>query len=243
MSRKQKRQEDSGPNVPAYIVTFSDMVTLLLTFFVMLLSLAKIQDQELICMSRDAFVRDIQNAGLGLLLGLEIKPSLGEAKPKYFINNPEEDLAVRTIDAKEENARRMFKKVTRSMKTTRSQIVAEKNNFSVTNISFSPGEAQLNGSSEKFLKQFAMDLHPNSDAEGIKLYVLGLANDEKNEKNQWIVSAKRAQVVADFLNDILPSHVQRPVYSWGAGVGGNWIGRDSPISKESQILIAVLSSD
>jgi len=39
--------EDDKPKVPSYIVTFSDMVTLLLTFFVMLLSLAEVQDPEL----------------------------------------------------------------------------------------------------------------------------------------------------------------------------------------------------
>jgi len=39
--------EEGSPKVPAYIVTFSDMTTLLLTFFVMLLSLAKMQDPEL----------------------------------------------------------------------------------------------------------------------------------------------------------------------------------------------------
>ncbi|MDD5011702.1 MAG: flagellar motor protein MotB, partial [Phycisphaerae bacterium] len=45
MSRKSAPQ-DNPPSVPAYIVTFSDMVTLLLTFFVLLISLAKMQDPE-----------------------------------------------------------------------------------------------------------------------------------------------------------------------------------------------------
>ena len=243
MSRKQQMAEDSGPNVPAYIVTFSDMVTLLLTFFVMLLSLASVQDPELFNVSQGAFVQDIKNAGLGMLWGMKAKPSLGESKPKYFISDPEEKFAIRTIDAKEEKTRRMFGKVTQTMGTTRSKIVAKTNNFSVTDISFPPGEAQLNRASKKFLSQFAANLPQDAVSDGIKLYVLGLANDERSEEKQWILSAKRAQVVADFLNDILPSHIQSPVYSWGAGAGGDWVRRDSPISRESQILIAVLSEN
>ena len=39
MKLKGRREEPKTP-VPGYIVTFSDMITLLLTFFVMLLSMA-----------------------------------------------------------------------------------------------------------------------------------------------------------------------------------------------------------
>ena len=83
--------------------------------------------------------------------------------------------------------------------------------------------------------------------------MLGLASDGKSEKEQWLLSARRAHKVADFLRDTLSSEgsAQRQrnpaggrskwsVYSWGAGPGGDWVGRDSPISKRSQILIAVL---
>ena len=47
MSRRYRSKGEEGSKVPAYIVTYSDMVTLLLTFFVMLMSLAQFQDPEL----------------------------------------------------------------------------------------------------------------------------------------------------------------------------------------------------
>ena len=240
MSYKQQAIGESGPKVPAYIVTFSDMVTLLLTFFVMLLSLAQVQDPELFNVSRDAFVRHIETGGLGVLLGFKSRRNFGETKIKHFIREPDNDLIVRTIDAKEENTRRIFKKIARTMETTRSQIVAETNNFSVTNISFSSGESQLNEPSKKFLTQFAVNLQQDTGPGEVKLYVLGLARDERTEKKQWILSAMRAQAVADFLKRLLPSQLQCPVYSWGTGPGGRWVTRDSPVSRRSQILIAVL---
>ena len=240
MSGKRKVIQNSGPRVPGYIVTFSDMVTLLLTFFVMLLGLAESQDPELVNKGRDSFVESIRSFGLGILQGRRKVLDLDEVKLKYSISNPDEQYEGRTIDAKEEETRRLFKKSKRLMATLPSQIVAQRTNFSVTNIRFAPGDASLNESAKGFLRKFCSDLQQASDSEGIGLYVLGLAGDEATEKEQWILSARRAQVVADFLQKMLSSEPRRPVYCWGAGPGGDWISRDSPVSRQSQILIAVL---
>lgn len=45
MAKKEKKQS-SGEGVPAWLVTFSDMMTLLLTFFVLLLSMASLTDER-----------------------------------------------------------------------------------------------------------------------------------------------------------------------------------------------------
>jgi chemotaxis protein MotB len=238
--RQRKKIKESSPKVPAYIVTFSDMVTLLLTFFVMLLTLARAQDPELYKTGRDSFLRSIRKHGLGILYSKKTTIDFGEEKIKYFINEPDKSCETRSIDAKEEDLRRIFKKISQSMKTTPSQIVAQKTNFSVTNIGFSPGRAGLNEPAKKFLTRFAGDLQQNAGYQGVKLYVLGLASDEQNEKKQWMLSAIRAKAVAEFMNNILPSQFQCPIYSWGAGPGGYWVTGDSLVSKQSQILIAVM---
>lgn len=241
MSRKSAPQE-SGPSVPAYIVTFSDMVTLLLTFFVLLISLANMQDPDKFNQGRDAFVRHINTMGLGMLIGKNMTPDFSEVKVKYRINNDNDDMVVRTIDSRGENLRRIFSQVNRSMETKRSQIVSQRTNFSVTNIIFSPGDAQLNESAKKFLTQFAANLlQADTRSKQVKLYVLGLAPDEQTEKEQWILSSKRAQAVADFLCGILPIHLQSGIYSWGAGPGGQWTARDDIATEQTQILIAVLN--
>ena len=240
MSPQKKTTEEKGPRVPAYIVTFSDMTTLLLTFFVMLLGLASVIDPELFYKGRGSFMQSMREFGLGMLYSRKRAPEFGSVKVKYFIETPDKQFASRTIHAKEEDIRRLFKKVQRSMETMASQIVAKKTNFSVTNVRFPPGEATLNGEAARFLTEFCLDLQADLSADAIKLYVLGLARDEAAEKQQWILSAGRAEVVADFLRASLPSASNWPVYSWGAGPGGDWVGRDSPISKQTQILIAVL---
>lgn len=265
----RKAVEEKGAKVPAYIVTFSDMTTLLLTFFVMLLSLAEMQDPELFNKGRDAFWKSIRQQGLGVLSGGMEEPLFGYTKIKYFINEQDEQFKDRSIDAKEEDIRRIFKKLERSAESMPSRIVAKKTDFSVTNVQFSAGDASLNEEGKKFLVEFCSDLEGGNFAmnrgggrqqgvgsEGIGLYVLGLAGDEADEKEQWILSARRAQAAAEFITDTLDSsgsqEAQRgssgrkskwPVYWWGTGQGGDWVAEDSPISSQSQILIAVLRAD
>jgi hypothetical protein len=229
------------------------MVTLLLTFFVMLLSLADVQDPELFDKGRDAFLESIRYVGLGFFFGREKTPHFGSLKNKYFIPNPDELSDRRTIDAEAEELRRIFEKLKQLTIVKPSQIVAERTNFSLTNVHFSPGGVSLNESARKFLSGFCRDLQQDVSRESVELYVLGLASDGKSQKQQLLLSAKRAKAVEDFLRETLSSTSVYPrqrnvfkgqskwsVYSWGAGSGGDWVGRDSPISRQSQILIAVM---
>lgn len=253
MRPQRQTTEEQGPKVPAYIVTFSDMVTLLLTFFVMLLSLAQVQDPELFNKGRDAFIQSIKYVGLGPLFGRKDVPRLGSLKIRHFISNPDELFDRRTLDAEAEQLHRILEKVRQLATITPSPIVAKRADFSVTSVHFPPGRVDLNESARTFLTGFCRDLQQDASRKPVDLYVLGLASDGKSEKEQWLLSAKRAQTVADFLRDTLSSDsgLRRQlsgfggaskwtVYSWGAGPGGDWVGRDSPISRQSQILIAIL---
>jgi len=256
LKRKRRSIEEVGPKVPGYIVTFSDMVTLLLTFFVMLLSLATVQDPELFGRGRDSFSWSIKNFGLGMLWGWKPKPDFGNVKIRFFISKPDKFFEDRSIHIKEEKIRQLFNELRQSMKTMPSEVAATKTVFSVTNIRFPRGVSRLDVSAKRFLGGFCSNLQQDSGSRPIKLYVLGLADDQATEKDKWILSANRAKVVADYLRGILYSgsglQTQRSafggwskwsVYWWGAGPGGDWVRQDSPISKQSQILIAVLRAD
>ena len=253
MKRPRLIIEDGDPKVPGYIVTFSDMVTLLLTFFVMLLSLSQIQDPELFDKGRDAFLESIRNIGLGGLFGKEDIPRFGDIKNKYSISDPEEQTDPRTLDAKAEELRRILEELRQTSTIVPSDITAERTDFSIANVHFSPDNTDLNESARKFLRGFCFDLQQNVGRKPVELYVLGLASDAKSDKDKWLLSARRARTVADFLrntlsaagaeqlrHDVAGGQAKWSVYSWGAGPGGDWVGRDSPISKHSQILLAVL---
>lgn len=251
MSRKSKATEE-GCKVPVWVITFSDMTTLLLTFFVLLVSLGHIRDETLFDQGKQlltfSFLQEVK-AGFGIKNAANFE----NVKIKYAISTPDELSQVRIIDAKEEELRRIFQKVNRSMNTMPSQIGAERTNFSITNIRFSPHEAILDESAKRFLTEFCLGLQQNADPKTSMLYVLGLADEQLPEKQQWLLSARRAQAAADFLQSVLGGPSGPPeaepfeptwrIYWWGAGPGGDWVSQDSPISRPAyggQILIAVL---
>jgi outer membrane protein OmpA-like peptidoglycan-associated protein len=216
------------------------MVTLLLTFFVMLLSLASMQDPELFGRGRESFMESMQGLGLGTLFGRKLRPDFGNIKIKYFIKIPDQQYFGRSIDAKEENARRIYKSISKHMQTIPSQIKGERTSFSVANIRFAPHQAGLSESAKKSLTGFCINLQQALHSRGTNIYVLGLAGEEASEKDQWILSAKRAEAAADFLRGACGS--TWPVYSWGAGPGGEWVEKDGVVSRETHILIAVLKA-
>lgn len=253
------RERGQGPReekakAPAYIVTFSDMVTLLLTFFVLLLTLAQVQDPELFNQGRDSFLESIRQFGLGALLGRQPSADLEVPKPQYMTSDPETS-AQRAIDAYREKLRRVFEHLQKTMTTLPPQIMGRHLDFSITNVRFAPGQAGLNDAARQYLTTYCTDLQENLTADTCTLYVLGLAGDEATEKMQWMLSARRAQAVARFLTEQLGQDASGSptaealaeasawrILWWGAGPGGNWAGQDQPDPGQSQILIAVLKS-
>jgi len=237
---REKKPEEKKPSAPAYIVTFSDMVTLLLTFFVMLLSISSVKDPEIFFDSRDAFIANINSFGLGVLPGKALPPNFEYLKNKYAINSFSEKPSIRTIDAKEDQLREIFHRMMKSMNAIQSQIVAERADFTVTSVYFRNGKSNLDDQSKAYLDNFVTNLGLEGRSSGVKMYVLGLGRDEKTDREKWLISAKRAKAVADYIRSSISTSANIPVYSWGAGPGGVWIGEDSMVSENSQILIAIL---
>ncbi|MBN1359591.1 MAG: OmpA family protein [Sedimentisphaerales bacterium] len=239
---------DDKAKVPAYIVTFSDMVTLLLTFFVLLLTLAEVQDPELFNRGRDSFWESIRLHGLGALLGTDMSVDLGSPTVKHPTTEPDSSVD-RTLDEYREQLRRIFERIEASMTTLPAQIVGQRLDFSVTDVRFTSGQAVLDEAAQRFLSRYCLDLQQSLDPQTSTLYVLGLAGEETTEAEQWMLSAQRAEAVARFLQDRLAQDVsgrladRAPpwrVLWWGAGPGGHWAGQDRPDPRTSQILIAVL---
>ena len=247
MSRRETTEESY--QVPIWVITFSDMTTNLLTFFVLLLSMGHMRDETLF--DRGQALTYLESVKRGF--GLKDKFDFGNVKIKHYVSDGNDLHEGRTIDATEEDIRRIFKKLNQRLKETSSLIVAPDPSFLVTGIHFEQGQATLNEQAQTFLRRFATQVQESADSQRDILYVLGLAYDGLTEQEQWVLSAKRAQAVADFLRDTLSAaggvqmrhsltgdESKWSIYSWGAGPGGDWVGRDSPISKQSQILIAVL---
>jgi chemotaxis protein MotB len=236
--------------VPVWIITFSDMITLLLTFFVLLVSMGKVRDDTLFDQGQVLFMLQSIKTGFGFRESID----LGNPKIKYYMENPEVTEG-RTIDDEEERRRRIFNTLSQTIRTLFSQAPAEKAKFTIADISFASGCTDLDEPAKKYLTQFSLDIQNNLNPETDTLYIQGLAGEQTPEQQQWILSAKRAQAVAEFLQKTLTSTIPenqiRPqadslssnrsqwrIFWWGAGPGADWVKGEKTISKDLHILIA-----
>jgi outer membrane protein OmpA-like peptidoglycan-associated protein len=240
--------EEKGERAPLWIVSFADMISLLMAFFVMLLTMSTAKSGKL-CNEGEGifeetlygFRRTIAGFGIPGLFGTPGETLYFDSPKVYYpISNGNETDVTRTIDASEERTRRIFQRLDRRAKTYKSVMQGQQPDFVVAPITFGKGQFVLDESAKQFLSKFAANLHKSAAAGRLNLYVVGLAPEEPYEKQQWILSARRAQVVADFLRTNLPSGTEYSVFSWGIGAGGDWVKKDSPISEQSQVSIAVL---
>lgn len=241
-------QEEKGECAPLWIISFADMISLLMAFFVMLLTMSTANSGKL-CNEGEGifektlygFRRSIDGFGVpGLFGSADELVEFDSSKVYYPVGEGAEPDVPRTIDATEERIRRDFQKLESHTRTYEAQIRGGNPNFMAIPVTFAPGQSALSASARQVLGRFLMDLQGFGSLEGLSLYVVGLAPDEPDSQRQWLLSAKRAEAAARFLRDGLPSDSPCRVFSWGAAGGGDWVKRDSPISQQAQIAIATL---
>jgi outer membrane protein OmpA-like peptidoglycan-associated protein len=244
--------EEKGEKAPLWIISFADMISLLMAFFVMLLTMASTKSGKLANEGEGIFEatiygfnKSIEGFGLPGLFGG--KPGqYGTPRDALYFDSHKtyypvkgDEGAVRTIDAAEERLRRVFNRLGRHATTCKSQLRWGQPDFVVTPITFKQGQFVLDTPAKEFLKKFTADLQESAPGK-LRLHIVGLALEETSEKQQWMLSAKRAEAVADFIRGNLPDGIQWSVYSWGVGTGGDWVVQDSVISGQSPIFIAVV---
>ena len=242
MSKKKekKKPRDKSGDVPSYIVTFSDMITLLLTFFVMLLSLADVQDPEMFNKGRDSFTKSMENYGLGVMTSSRLAGGFDNIKIKYQVSEAED--SDRTVDAASEKLRRLFTEIQQTMTTLPAQISAQQTTFATVPIRFLQASATLDTPAQAEIRSFALNLQQTAIPKNTIVYVLALGDTTGSDRDRFLLSAQRAEAVATFLHKQLPGPADWAVYSWGAGPGGAWTGREGMMQKDSHVVIAVLKS-
>ena len=252
MKNKPAVVEEKGEQAPLWIISFADMISLLMAFFVMLLTMASTKSGKIVNEGEgifeatiSGFKRSVEGFGLPEIFGGKQGQYGTSGEVLYFDSHKTyyavdgEETTDRTIDATEERIRRVFNRLGKHAKTCKSQLQWGQPDLVVTPITFKRGQFVLDASAKDFLTKFTTDLQESS-AEQLKLYIVGLASRETGEKQQWILSAKRAETVADFIRGNLPSGSQWSIYSWGAGTGGDWVVQDSVIAEQSPVFIGVV---
>ena len=199
MLQKRKKEEDKGRSTPLWIVTYADMVTLLLTFFVLLFTSVKIEGRDF---------RLILSAFKGSLGFFEGGQTLSKGRLEEMGMTlealPSEEKG-RSLSKAVKVATEIFKP---EVKTKRVRIVEEERGLIISLIGsdhFEPGSARLTEEIKRVLNKASRLLRPVDSYIRIEGHTdkrpLGGGSQIDRYETNWELSSQRAINVLRYLHE------------------------------------------
>lgn len=243
MKKDRKQAEESGSGVPGWIVSFSDMITLLLAFFVLLQSFAKPR-QNLMEAGQGSFRRAIQSLGLpAWMRGRSKQRNMDHIRPRNPMEEGKKLPDRRIIDAEDEKIRAFFERARKELESETVDPKQAVRDVIATDVRFTPGSWQLDDAAKEILDKSVGGIMGMEPERNICVYVIGLAGDVSEQQDQIILSAKRASQVQQYLRSHLHSYIvggNWSVFSWGEGGGGPWSRTRRIDSKRTSIVLVAV---
>ena len=185
------KPEDKKAGPPAYMVSFGDMMTLILTFFILLVSMSKEQRPGLVAEGVGSFVVSLNTHGLnGVLSGAEEQAIFDEVRQRFGLPPKAEEQEAAKVD------------MTSTLELLRTQaaegLKPHDELFQPNVVTFEPDSGELTYASRRYLDRVVVTIRPQR---GQFLILEGHAADSNrmDPARDRELSNKRAQVVANYL--------------------------------------------
>ena len=238
--------EGGGEKVPIWIISFADMITLLLAFFVMLQALSTSQD--LIYKGREAsesFRRAIDGLGIpDLLWGKEIA-DYDQLRPTHFTEpDPTPDPTDRRRVLGDEAIRQTYAEMEKAMvvKSTRLTEVTISKKIVVS--AFEPGTASLTREGREAIESYVRAARDARWDRPTRVYVIGVAAESEglSATKAWELSARRAAAAQRALEPLTAQ--PRRQGRWQICSHGNvdvsrWRDEYGADAEKAQLLLAI----
>jgi flagellar motor protein MotB len=246
MAVNKKQEEAEG--TPAWIVSFADMITLLLAFFVLLQSFAKEQDPELFQQGQGAFCRSISGFGIPDLLFGKPQHISGLMNKKRHPTEESKDSKInrqRVIDIRDAKIRQAFERIKEAIDTKTSKKVPDPTNIMSTPIRFEPGSAVLDTAARKYLVDLAGELGRNLNPKRVRFVIIASAPDYPEGKSRWTLSTVRSQAVSEYIKSVLAgvSEQQWTLIPMGNGTSAPQDPNQTTTTREEFVRIVIMGAE
>lgn len=241
------RKPEPKAEVPGWIISFSDMITLLLAFFVLLQAFAHVPDEGLFFTGQASFKRAIDGLGIpSFLLGEWEKPARDHIQVLHAPAETAEEQMRPVIDQRDEMIRERFSRIMQEMDLEAvdndQEPVGGPQGFDVA---FDRTGYELTDASKRLIVEYADGLARSVSRSDLRVYVIGFAKRERSQQALLMLSAQRAQSVARVLREKFAAGDDSrdwEVLSWGGGTGVDWAGTIGMNADQASIAIAVMGA-
>ncbi|MFW5830110.1 MAG: flagellar motor protein MotB [Planctomycetota bacterium] len=215
----QKDDEDSVGQVPAYMVSFGDMITLLLTFFILLVALADTQQAGLVGAGRGPLIRHINAKGEpGIMDGRLIERQQQYKHDSWWIPDQEGD-----PDQLEVVREKLQKELVTRFKPHEARITYEKDRLVLrlpAKIEFdAQGRPMINQAMRDVLRTVARAGHRQSDR---YIRINGEVAPGSSRHREWLDSAQLSELV--YMNLLWNGMSAKRMSIWGWGASRSMTG-------------------
>ena len=231
---KHAEPEAGAEKVPIWIISFADMITLLLAFFVMLQSMAKSRDNTLMGGVQRSFKLSLAHMGLpDFLFEKRGRLNVDYRKLRY----PDEDAPpaadpsslprARAEDPRIEELDQVWRAVLRSLETGSPKVNTRRLATHPLFFRFAAGSDAVDAAGQAAVQQLARSLAADYGGHPIEAVVMAAAPEEPDPAARGRLSALRAAAVEDALRKALReagADGPVPLRAWGCGDGAAFAG-------------------